>query len=226
VFEGKKKSPGAGSAEARTQLHRTHYRPRRNTTGQLHLAFCLWQFFDASVSILLTATSICRAARRRRREPQTRAARPWFPPTHKSCARPRAMHNYGNRARRPLVEAQDALARRERKRERRGPSRRGRQSKPRNNAGAKRRAPARGVPRLVRITQNARNSLVLYKLGSREHAPRLWQFFDNSQTVFSIPTRICGPGLNRRRVMKAERPLGDRQASLVHSLCETARHAQ
>ena len=55
----KKKSPGAGSARARTHLHRTHYRPRPNTTGQLQHALRLWQFFDGSLSISSIATSAC-----------------------------------------------------------------------------------------------------------------------------------------------------------------------
>ena len=55
----KKKSPGAGSAEARTQLHRTHYRPRPNTTGQVQHASGLWQFCDESLSVSLIATRIC-----------------------------------------------------------------------------------------------------------------------------------------------------------------------
>jgi hypothetical protein len=46
----KKKSPGAGSAEARTQYTERTYLPRPNITGQMQNALWLWQFFDDSLS--------------------------------------------------------------------------------------------------------------------------------------------------------------------------------
>src|SRR5665809_126895 len=58
----------------------------------------------------------------------------------------------------------------------------------------KRRAPARGVPRLVRITQNA----LLPRLnttGYPKHDVNLWQLFDGSLSVFLIVRRICEESL-------------------------------
>ena len=57
----KKEEPRRGECQGSYALHRTHYRPRPNTTGQLQHAFGLWQFFDGSLSISLIATSDLRA---------------------------------------------------------------------------------------------------------------------------------------------------------------------
>ncbi len=54
-----KEEPRRGECQGSYALHRTHYRPRPNTTGQLQHAFDLWQFFDGSLSISSIATSIC-----------------------------------------------------------------------------------------------------------------------------------------------------------------------
>ena len=98
---GKKEEPRRGECQGSYALHRTHYRPRLTTTGQLHHALGLWQFFDDSLSISSIATSICghaftpRDASRRNPPYVSTSARPRSSRARaiNPCAPPRPMHN-------------------------------------------------------------------------------------------------------------------------------------
>ena len=111
-------------------------------------------------------------------------------------------------SRRVFIEADDDAARPIRCRlcPRRAESRAARSNRPNRDARLqKRRAPARGVPGLVRIYTERTTDPDRTQLGNYSMPSRLWQFFDGSLSVSSIATSVCGRAFTSRDASRTAR---------------------